>query len=90
MTCQEETEFSAVVEGCVGIGRFAGAAVIAHTARKDEPVLFRRCYFLNLDWWGDAGGVYVRGNNSTQSEWVRSARTENCREKRPPTINFAG
>lgn len=21
---------------------------------------------------------------------VRSARTENCREKRPPTINFAG
>jgi len=23
-------------------------------------------------------------------EWVRSARTENCREKRPPTINFAG
>jgi len=56
MTCQKGAEFSAIVEDCVGIGRFAGACVIAHKARKDEPVLFRRCYFMNLDWWGDAGG----------------------------------
>lgn len=63
MTCQRGCESSAVVEDCVGIGRFAGACVIAHVSRRDEPVVFRRCYFLNLDWWGDAGGVYVRGEN---------------------------
>jgi hypothetical protein len=64
MTCQKGCEFSALVEDCVGIGRFAGGAVMAHIARKAEPVLFRRCYFMNLDWWGDAGGVYVRGDDS--------------------------
>jgi len=63
LTCEKGAEFSAVVEDCVGIGRFAGAAVMAHTPRKDEPVVFRRSYFLNLDWWGDAGGVYVRGES---------------------------
>ncbi|MCR4410961.1 MAG: hypothetical protein NUV77_00885, partial [Thermoguttaceae bacterium] len=63
MTCQKGAEFSAVVDNCVGIGRFAGAAVMAHSPRKAEPVLFRQCYFLNLDWWGDAGGVYVRGES---------------------------
>ena len=63
MTCQKGCEFSAVVEDCVGIGRFAGACVIAHVGGSDEPVVFRRSYFLNLDWWGDAGGVYVRGEN---------------------------
>jgi hypothetical protein len=65
MTCDKGVEFSAVVDNCVGIGRFAGAAVMAHTPRPDEPVLFRQCYFLNLDWWGDAGGVYVRGESRT-------------------------
>jgi hypothetical protein len=65
MTCEKGVEFSAVVDNCVGIGRFAGAAVMAHTPRPDEPVLFRQCYFLNLDWWGDAGAVYVRGESRT-------------------------
>lgn len=54
-------EFSAVWEDCVGIGRFAGGCVVSHVPRKDEPVVFRRCYLMNLDWWGDAGGVYFRG-----------------------------
>jgi hypothetical protein len=54
-----------VVDNCVGIGRFVGAAVMAHTPRPDEPVLFRQCHFLNLDWWGDAGGVHVRGESRT-------------------------
>ncbi|OHB79630.1 MAG: hypothetical protein A2W31_02135 [Planctomycetes bacterium RBG_16_64_10] len=63
LTCAKGAPFSALVEDCVGIGRFAGAAVIAHTPRQEEPVLFRRSYFLNLDWWGDAGGVYVRGES---------------------------
>ena len=48
-----------IVENCVGIGRaFAGGG--GGTARyrdgKWEPTLiFRRCYFMCLDWWGDAG-----------------------------------
>jgi hypothetical protein len=69
MSCQGGCEFSAVVEDCVGIGRFAGAAVMAHVGRKDEPVVFRRSYFMNLDWWGDAGGVYVRGANRSAPDY---------------------
>jgi hypothetical protein len=63
MTCEKGAEFSALVEDCVGIGRFAGGCVIAHKPRAAEPVLFRKCYFMNLDWWGDAAGVYVRGES---------------------------
>jgi hypothetical protein len=65
MTCHAGTEFSAVVEDCVGLGRFAGVAVIAHVNRPAEPVVFRRCYFMCLDVWGDAGGAYVRAHNPT-------------------------
>jgi hypothetical protein len=68
MTCEKGAPFSAVVEDCVGIGRFAGACVIAHAPREAEPVIFRRCYFLNLDWWGDAGGVYVRGESRSMPD----------------------
>jgi len=42
LTCQAGAEFSAVVEDCVGLGRFAGACVIAHVGRAGEPVVFRR------------------------------------------------
>ena len=65
MTCKNGTEFSAVVEDCVGIGRFAGAAVMGHVNRPDEPVIFRRSYFLCMDWWGDAGAAYVRAHNKS-------------------------
>jgi hypothetical protein len=68
MTCDKGAEFSAVVESCVGIGRFAGACVMAHVPRKGEPVLFRRSYFMNMDWWGDAGAAYVRGESKTMPE----------------------
>lgn len=65
MTCQEGVAFSALVEDCVGLGRFAGACVIAHVGRPGEPVVFRRCYFMCLDVWGDAGAVYVRAHNKS-------------------------
>lgn len=65
MTCRAGVEFSAIVEDCVGLGRFAGACVIAHVGRAGEPVVFRRCYFMCLDVWGDAGAVYVRAHNRT-------------------------
>lgn len=89
MSCGKGVEFSAVVEDCVGIGRFAGAAVMAHTARKDEPVLFRRCYFMNLDWWGDAGGVYVRGEDKSMPAWPH-ATFEDCTIVSPDNALQAG
>lgn len=64
MTCEAGCEFSAIVEDCVGLGRFAGGCVIAHVNRPQEPVVFRRCYFLCLDVWGDAGGFYIRAHNA--------------------------
>ena len=65
MTCQAGVEFSAIVEDCVGLGRFAGGCVMGHVGRAGEPVLFRRSYFMCLDVWGDAGAVYVRAHNKT-------------------------
>ena len=40
MTCDKGVEFSAVVDNCVGIGRFAGAAVMAHTPRRTSRSCF--------------------------------------------------
>jgi len=89
LTCDKGKEHSAVVENCVGTGRFAGAAVMAHAPRKDEPVVFRNCYFANLDWWGDAGGVYVRGESKTMPE-VPHATFENCTIVSPDNALQAG
>ena len=91
---KKTAEFSAVVEDCVGIGRFAGAFVAAHTARKDEPVLFRRSYFMNLDRWVDDGGVYIRGEEESRSMpgWPH-ATFEDCTIVGPATAlrtNSAG
>ncbi|MBP7933252.1 MAG: hypothetical protein KA354_01275 [Phycisphaerae bacterium] len=68
MTCQANTEFSAMVDDCVGIGRFSGACVMAHVGRPNEPVLFRRSYFCCMDWWGDAGAAYVRAGHTKMPE----------------------
>ena len=65
MTSQAGCEFSAIVEDCVGLGRFAGACVMGHVNRATEPVVFRRSFFMCLDVWGDAGGAYVRAHNQT-------------------------
>ena len=64
MTSRAGAPFSAVVEDCVGIGRFAGACVMAHVNRPGEPVVFRRSRFMCLDVWGDAGAAYVRAENA--------------------------
>ncbi len=89
ITCDKGVEFSAVVENCVGTGRFAGAAVMAHTPRSDEPVVFRNCYFANLDWWGDAGGVYVRGESKTMPD-APHATFDNCTIVSPDNALQAG
>jgi hypothetical protein len=77
MTSQAGCEFSAVVEDCVALGRFAGAAVMGHVNRPAEPVVFRRSYMMCLDVWGDAGGAYVRAHNKTMPQ-TPDAVFEDC------------
>jgi len=89
ITCQKGAEFSALVEDCIGIGRFAGAAVIAHSPRPGEPVLFHDCYFMNLDWWGDAGAAYVRGESAAMPDSPH-ATFENCTLVGPDNALQAG
>jgi hypothetical protein len=53
--------FTVVVEDCVGIGRAFGGGVCYPIVRKQEPSVFRRCYFLALDWVGDTAAVLLGG-----------------------------
>ena len=53
--------FTVVVEDCVGIGRAFGGGVVYPTVREGEPSVFRRCYFLALDWVGDTAAVLLGG-----------------------------
>jgi hypothetical protein len=55
--------FTITVEDSVGIGRAFGGGVGHILPREDEPIIFRRCNFWSLDWWGDTAGVYVRAEN---------------------------
>jgi hypothetical protein len=59
-----KTPCSLLVEDCIGIGRMAGAYLDDGVGRKDEPLRFRRCHFMNLDRWQDAGAVFVRAQNT--------------------------
>lgn len=60
--------FTVVVEDCVGIGRAFGAGVVYPTVRLGEPSVFRRCYFLALDWNGDSAAVLLGGSEKTIPE----------------------
>ncbi len=53
--------FTVVVEDCVGTGRAFGGGVCYPVVREGEPSVFRRCYFLALDWVGDTAAVLVGG-----------------------------
>jgi hypothetical protein len=57
--------FTVVVEDCVGIGRAFGGGVVYPTVRPDEPSVFRRSYFLALDWVGDTAAVLLGGREKT-------------------------
>jgi hypothetical protein len=63
LTDQSGSEFSAIVEDCVTIGRAFGAGVAGSVCRTDEPIIFRRTYMMCLDWWGDAGALYIRAHH---------------------------
>ena len=57
--------FTVIVEDCVGIGRAFGGGICYPTVRPDEPSVFRRSYFLSLDWVGDTGAILVGGREET-------------------------
>ncbi|MCL5097624.1 MAG: alpha-L-fucosidase, partial [Candidatus Omnitrophica bacterium] len=78
-----------VVEDCVGIGRFAGALLAGGVGRKDEPVVFRNSYFMNLDCWGDAGGVYVRTHHASMPDYP-DVIIDNCTIVSPDNALQAG
>lgn len=61
LTDQSGAGFTVVVEDCVGTGRAFGGGVCYPTVREGEPSVFRRCYFLALDWVGDTAAVLVGG-----------------------------
>ena len=61
LTHENGKPFTVLVEDCVGIGRAFGGGVAYPAVRKDEPCMFRRCYFLALDWGGDTGAVLIGG-----------------------------
>jgi hypothetical protein len=60
--------FTVVVEDCVGTGRAFGGGVAYPTVRQNEPSVFRRCYFLALDWVGDTAAVLVGGWEKSMPE----------------------
>lgn len=62
LTDQSGKGFTVIVEDCVGIGRAFGGGVCYPTVRKDEPSVFRRSYFMALDWVGDTTAVLVGGS----------------------------
>jgi hypothetical protein len=56
--------FTVVVEDCAGTGRAFGGGVAYPTVRPDEPSVFRRCYFLALDWVGDTAALLLGGHET--------------------------
>ena len=62
--------FSVEVEDCICIGRAFGGGVANCLSRRDEPVVFRRCYMASLDFWGDTSGAYIRFENKSMPDWV--------------------
>lgn len=61
--------FTVVVEDCVGTGRAFGGGVCYPVVRENEPSLFRRCYFLALDYVGDTAAVLVGGWEKAMPEF---------------------
>jgi len=67
--CVDHIEpFTVIVEDCVSIGRAFGGGVASCLSRPDEPIIFRRCHFWALDWWGDTAAGYVRIENPSMPE----------------------
>jgi len=60
--------FTVIVEDCVGTGRAFGGGVAYPVVRPNEPSMFRRCYFLALDFVGDTAAVLMGGWEKSMPE----------------------
>lgn len=69
LTSKSGEQFTIIVEDCVSIGRAFGGGVCYPVVRPDEPSIFRRSYFLALDWVGDTGAVLVGGFEDNMPEY---------------------
>ncbi|MHB1038669.1 MAG: hypothetical protein ACYC35_29070 [Pirellulales bacterium] len=65
LTSRSGEGFTVIVEDCVGIGRAFGGGVCYPVVRPAEPSVFRRSYFLGLDFVGDTAAVLVGGWEKT-------------------------
>lgn len=93
LTSQSGQGFTVVVEDCVGIGRAFGGGVVYPTVRPGEPSLFRRCYFLALDWVGDTAAVLVGGSEEGEMPAEPHAVFEDCTLVHPDNaiaLSYAG
>lgn len=61
--------FTVIVEDCVGVGRAFGGGVCYPVVRPTEPSVFRRSYFLALDWIEDTAAVLVGGWEDSMPEY---------------------
>ena len=77
LTHESGKGFTILVEDCVGIGRAFGGGVCYPIVRPDEPSVFRRSYFLALDWVGDTAAVLVGGWEETMPK-LPHAIFEDC------------
>lgn len=68
LTDQSGKGFTVVIEDCVGIGRAFGGGVVYPKVRPDEPSVFRRSYFLALDWVGDTAAFLVGGREQSMPD----------------------
>ncbi len=68
LTSQSGQGFTIIVEDCVGTGRAFGGGVCYPVVRPEEPSVFRRCYFLALDYVGDTAAVLIGGWEDTMPD----------------------
>jgi hypothetical protein len=61
--------FTVICEDCVGTGRAFGGGLAYPIVRPKEPSVFRRCYFLALDWNGDTAAVLVGGAEKSMPKY---------------------
>lgn len=61
LTDKNGGEFTVIVEDCNSTGRAFGGGLCYPTVRPEEPSVFRRCYFLALDFTGDTAAVLLGG-----------------------------
>lgn len=68
LTNQSGQGFTVIVEDCCCTGRAFGGGVGYPIVRPGEPIVFRRCYLLALDWVGDTAAVLMGGAETTMPD----------------------